>query len=101
MLLHSAGFGVATHPAGFAFLCALRSIGEDGVRCVVADVWMPGLDGAASRRSPTWRLPTGLPLSSGGFRAWWPGGRVSQSGRQSENPARPVVVHDVNPAPWA
>jgi two-component system, LuxR family, response regulator FixJ len=45
MLLHSAGFGVTTHPSGFAFLDALATLGEEGVGCVVTDVRMPGLDG--------------------------------------------------------
>jgi two-component system response regulator FixJ len=45
MLLHSAGFGVATHPSGFAFLDALPALGEEGVGCVLADVRMPGMDG--------------------------------------------------------
>jgi two-component system response regulator FixJ len=45
MLLHSTGFGVATHPSGFAFLDALATLGEEGVGCVVTDVRMPGLDG--------------------------------------------------------
>ena len=45
MLLHSAGFGVATHPSGFAFLDALATLGEEGVGCVVTDMRMPGLDG--------------------------------------------------------
>jgi two-component system response regulator FixJ len=45
MLLHSAGFGVATHPSGFAFLDALPTLVEEGVRCVLTDVRMPGLDG--------------------------------------------------------
>jgi two-component system response regulator FixJ len=45
MLLHSAGFGVATHPSGFAFLDALATLGEEGVGCVVTDLRMPGLDG--------------------------------------------------------
>jgi two-component system response regulator FixJ len=45
MLLHSAGFGVATHPSGFAFLDALATIAEESVGCVVTDLRMPGLDG--------------------------------------------------------
>jgi two-component system response regulator FixJ len=45
MLLHSAGFCVATHPSGFAFLDALATVGEEGAGCVVTDMRMPGLDG--------------------------------------------------------
>jgi two-component system response regulator FixJ len=45
MLLHSAGFGVATHPSGFAFVDALPALGEEGVGRVLIDVRMPGLDG--------------------------------------------------------
>jgi two-component system response regulator FixJ len=45
MLLHSAGFGVVTHPSGFAFLDALATLDETHVGCVLIDVRMPGLDG--------------------------------------------------------
>lgn len=45
MLLHSAGFDVATYASGFAFLDAVPSLREEGAACIVTDMRMPGLDG--------------------------------------------------------